>query len=46
MLEWTLGITDSSPATWRSVEPHWDDEKIVASGSNSFHDLMDKLCER
>ena len=45
MLEWTLGITDSQPTSWRSVEPHWEDEKITATSSHSFGDVMNKLCE-
>jgi len=44
MHEWTLGITDSHPASWRSCEPHWQDEKIVASSSHSFYDVMNELC--
>ncbi|KAL7496173.1 hypothetical protein ACHAWT_004441 [Skeletonema menzelii] len=44
MNEWTLGITDSRPSSWRSCQPHWDDEKIVASSSHTFYDVMNKLC--
>ena len=45
MLEWTLGITDSSPYTWKSLEPTWEDERITASSSNSFFEVMNKLCQ-
>ncbi|KAL7539548.1 hypothetical protein ACHAXR_010592, partial [Thalassiosira sp. AJA248-18] len=45
MYEWTLGIADNDPTTWKSLEPLWDDEKITATSSHSFHDVMNKLCE-
>ncbi|KAL9180015.1 hypothetical protein ACHAXT_007985 [Thalassiosira profunda] len=45
MYEWALGITDSRPASWRSCPPRWDDEKLTASSSHSFLDVMGKLCE-
>lgn len=44
MQEWTLGITDTRPSTWRGCEPHWRDETIVASSSHTFYDIMEKLC--
>lgn len=29
---------------WRTCEPHWADETIVASSSHTFYDVMEKLC--
>ncbi len=44
-MEFELGITDNRPSDWEKAEPLWQDEKIVATSSHSFFDLMHKLCE-
>ena len=45
MFEWTFGITDREPRTWKRIEPIWDDEKITASSSDTFFHVMNHLCE-
>jgi len=41
---WTLGIVDAPPRTWSKLEQLWQDEKLVASSSHSFLDVMNELC--
>lgn len=47
--EWTIGITDSTPESWKknSFEPIWEDETLtgVESSQHTYQNLMAKLCE-
>lgn len=45
MTEWTLGIADAPPRTWKIHEPLWHDERLTASSSHSFLAVMSKLCD-
>ncbi|CAB9509386.1 expressed unknown protein [Seminavis robusta] len=45
MMEWTFGITDSGPKAWRQREPFWEDEQLTATSKNTYHQVMQKLCE-
>jgi hypothetical protein len=45
-MEFTLGITDRRPSTWRTMDPSvWEDEQLIVGSSHTFMELMEKLCE-
>jgi len=45
--EYTIGITDSRPHSWKKVEPLWKDEQLtgVTTSQTTFLDVMTKVCE-
>ncbi len=44
-MEFELGITDNPPCSWGKAEPLWQDEKIIATSSHTFINLMHEICE-